>query len=78
MRHGGAGASLVCMLLLSWTLGILKLLDASAAATVTYGATLLCGAWMFQQIARVSKLRSTLPGCQAWDERGRPIRIELL
>ncbi|MBW2420962.1 MAG: hypothetical protein JRH19_20650 [Deltaproteobacteria bacterium] len=78
LRQGGAGVALSSALLLTWTLGPLSLVGSRAAATLTLAVTLLCATWMLHQIARISRLRRALPGCQAWDARGRPIRIELL
>jgi len=78
LRHGGAGVASVTALFLSWTLRTLSLVDGRIATATTLTAILLCASWMLHQIARVSRLRRTLPGCQAWDARGRPIHIELL
>jgi hypothetical protein len=78
LRQGAAGVVLASALLSTWALGSLSLVGAQATAATTGAVTLLCATWMLHQIARVSRLRRGMPGCQAWDARGRRIRIELL
>ena len=78
LRHGGVGAALVVALLLSWALAATSLAAARSAAGANAALTLLCASWMLHQIARVRRLRRELPGCRAWDGRGRPVSIELL
>jgi hypothetical protein len=47
-----------------------------AAPPIALGSVLLCVGWIALQLVQVSRMRATLPGCYAWDECGRPLRIE--
>ena len=78
LRQGGVGAILVSGVLLSWLLAALGTADPRVAGATLLATTLLCASWMLHQIARVTRLRRGTAACQAWDEHGRSIRIELI
>ena len=58
LRQGGAGAVLSAALLVSWTSGVLSLVDQRTATGTTVATTLLCACWMLHQIARVARRRN--------------------
>lgn len=72
LHSGSLGALLLSALVVFWTLDTLEL----AAPGMVTASCLLFGSWLLHQLHHVSRLRSTLPGCRAWDQRGRPLHIE--
>lgn len=57
----------------------LAMLDLAASQTLlvlAYASSLLGLAWVAQQIVQISRARSPLLRCRAWDEDGRPLHIE--
>jgi hypothetical protein len=46
------------------------------APALVSAAWLLFVSWLLHEVYRVSRSRSTLPRCRAWDQHGRPLRIE--
>jgi hypothetical protein len=76
LRHGGVAAFLAGTGLLSAVLALLDLAAADAAVAAAYATTAAFGVWLVYQAVRVAQMRATLPGCKAWDECGRPLRIE--
>ena len=76
LRHGGVAASLVGSGLLCAALALLNLAAAGAAIFAAHLTTAAFGMWLVYQTLRVAQMRATLPGCKAWDESGRPLRIE--
>jgi hypothetical protein len=76
LRHGGVAASLVGVLLGSAALAALDLAARSGAVAAAYAIAVLGGAWIAYQVVRVSQMRATVLGCKAWDQYGRPLRIE--
>ena len=43
---------------------------------IAYASSLLGLAWLGHQIVQISRMRSSLLRCRAWDEDGRPLHIE--
>ncbi len=76
LRHGGVVASLVGAFLGSVALAALDLAARDGAVAAAYAIAAACGAWIAYQSIRVSQMRASLPGCKAWDQYGRPLRIE--
>ena len=76
LRHGGVVASLVGAFLGSAALAALGLAARDGAVAAASAIAVVCAAWLAYQVVRVSQMRATLPGCKAWDQHGRPLRIE--
>jgi hypothetical protein len=76
LRHGGVVASLVGVFLASAALSALDLATRDGAVAAAHAIAAVCGAWIAYEAIRVSQMRATLPGCKAWDQHGRPLRIE--
>jgi len=76
LRHGGIAASLVGALLVSVVAAAQGLAVRDGAAAAASAIAVVCAAWLAYQVVRVSRMRSTLAGCKAWDRTGRPLRIE--
>jgi hypothetical protein len=76
LRHGGVAASLVGALLGSAALAVLDLAARSGAVAAVHAIAVLGGAWITYQVVRVSQMRAAVLGCKAWDQSGRPLRIE--
>ena len=49
---------------------------AGTAPLLAVGSSALCLVWVAHQLIQISRMRATLPGCRAWDQHGRPLRIE--
>jgi hypothetical protein len=76
LRHGGVAAALVGAFLGSLALAALDLAAHSGIVAAACAIAFLGSAWVAFQVVRVSRMRATLPGCKAWDQHGRPLRIE--
>jgi hypothetical protein len=76
LRHGGVAASLVGAFLGNAALAAQDLALRDGAATAASAIAAVWAAWVAYQVVRVSRMRSSLPGCKAWDRSGRPLRIE--
>jgi hypothetical protein len=76
LRHGGVAATLVGSFLASSALAVLDLAAREGAVVAVYAIAAACSVWIVYQVVRVSQMRATLPGCKAWDQSGRPLRIE--
>jgi hypothetical protein len=70
LHSGSVGALLLTVL------PTLELAMSDVAPALVSASWLLLASWLLHQLYRVSRLRSTLPGCRAWDQHGRPLRIE--
>jgi hypothetical protein len=55
---------------------MLELAAPDMAPALVSAAWLLFVSWLLHEVYRVLRLRSTLPGCRAWSQNGRPLRIE--
>jgi len=77
LRHGAVAALLAVVLAVSGSLAqAAPAAGGTAASAATWGAAAAWGVWLAYQLHRLSQLRATLPGCRAWDEHGRALRIE--
>jgi hypothetical protein len=76
LRAGGVAVLLLSLALIAWLLAALEIAVPGAAQEIMRGSSLLGLACLAHQIVRVSRMRAALPGYQAWDEQGRPLRIE--
>ena len=76
LRHGGFAASLVGSGLVSAALALLNFPVHEGALVSATALAAACGAWIVYETVRVVQMRASLPGCKAWDECGRPLRIE--
>lgn len=68
LRSGSVATALFALALAAQT--------AQAAPAVVQGSALLCAGWIAFQLLQIARMRATLPGCSAWDECGRSLRIE--
>ena len=72
----GGGALLLLLGLTAWSLALLDLAASEAVLATAYASSLLGLAWLGHQVLRISRMRSPLLRCRAWDEDGRRLRIE--
>jgi hypothetical protein len=76
-RLWNGGASLLLSLgLAAWLLTLLDLAASESALLIAYASSLLGLAWLGHQIVQISRMRSPLLRCRAWNEDGRPLHIE--
>jgi hypothetical protein len=78
LRHGGVALALGGAAGLAWLLSSLGLAAPAALATASQAAAGLGAAWASLLAIRVAHVSAAAPRCQAWDEHGRPIPIQLL
>jgi hypothetical protein len=72
----GGGALLLLLGLTAWLLALFNLAASETVLAMGYAALFLGLAWLGHQVVRISRMRSPLLRCRAWDEDGRPLRIE--
>jgi hypothetical protein len=76
-RLWSGGISLLLSLgLAAWLLALLDLATSETLLLMAYASSLLGLAWLGRQIIQLSRMRSPLLRCRAWDEDGRPLNIE--
>jgi len=76
LRHGGVAALLTALLLANALAATAGAASVNTAAAIAVGAAGMLVGWIGYQGVRVAQLQTRLPGCRAWDEHGRPLRIE--
>ena len=75
LRHGGVAALLAGLLVAAVAAASLGPAEGAAAAALSSAGAALLG-WVGYQGTRLAQLRGSVTGCRAWDQRGRPLRIE--
>jgi len=76
LRHGCVLASLAGTLFVWLALVALGIAShASMIAVIPWIAT-ASGGWIFYEVVRISRVRTSWSSCKAWDRYGRPLRIE--
>jgi hypothetical protein len=78
LRHGGVAIGLAAAAGLAWLLSSLGLAAPAALSIASQAAAGLGAAWASLLAMRVVQESAAAPRCQAWDEHGRPIPIQLL
>lgn len=78
LRSGSVAAALSLVAAVAWILGLLEPGPSTTAQVVARGGWLLCAGWIAFQAALLVRERSFAAGCRAWDEQGRPLRLERL
>jgi hypothetical protein len=76
LRVGGVVALLFCMPLLIRLLAAVDLAAPETAALMIQASLGLLVPWLGLQAFQAVRLGPDLAACRAWDERGRPLRIE--
>ncbi len=72
----GGGTLLLLLGLTAWLLALFDLAASEAVLAMAYASSPLGLAWLGHQVFRISRMRSPLLRCRAWDEDGRRLRIE--
>jgi hypothetical protein len=75
LRSGGT-ALLVSLGLAAWLLALLDLQASESILVMAHASSLLGLAGLGHQVVQISRMRSPLLRCRAWDEDGRPLHIE--
>jgi hypothetical protein len=76
LRHGGVAALLTALLCANAVVATASTGSVNAATAIASGAAAVLAGWIAYQVVRVSQLRTSLPSYRAWDQYGRPLRIE--
>jgi hypothetical protein len=78
LRDGTLGVLPALLALLSWLCGAMGWGSSNTVATVAGFALMASIAWVIHYGLRLARLEAKLSRCHAWDEQGRPLRIEPL
>jgi hypothetical protein len=76
LRHGFVLASLAGTLFVCLALVALGITSRDPMIAMVPWIATACGGWILYEVVRVSRARTSLSSCKAWDHFGRPLRIE--
>lgn len=78
LRRGAAVVALWAATLSTWALASAGVLPAVAVTTALPALALTATAWVGRQAVHVARVQASLASCRAWDQRGRPLHVEVL